>query len=98
MVSEFNAMRICALMKDMAASILCPPWGFPIGVCTTERFPDLGFFVFLDNVDLGILPVGFGAWEGVQSIETSSGIQIDGFSARTEPPGSIFNDFRDLCV
>ena len=42
--------------------------------------------------------MGFGVWEGVQSTDASCGIQIDGFSARTEPPGSIFDDFHDLGV
>ena len=34
----------------------------------------------------------------MQSIDVSCGIQIDGFSARTEPPGPIFEDFDDLGV
>ena len=42
--------------------------------------------------------MGFGVWEGVQSIDASCGIQIDGFSARTEPPVFIFDDLRDLDV
>ena len=56
---------------------------------------DFGFFDFSLNVDF---PVKFGVWEGVQSIDASCGIQIDEFSARTEPPGSISDDFYDLDV
>ena len=59
---------------------------------------DLGFFDFSKNADFGIFPVGFGVWEGVQPIDASCGIQIDGFSARTEPYGSNFNVFPDLYV
>ena len=58
----------------------------------------MGFFDFSENVELGNFPMGFGVCEGLQSIDASSGIQIDGFSARTEPPGSIFDDFHDLGV
>ena len=59
---------------------------------------DLGFFDFSENHDFGNFPMEFGVWEGVQSIDTSCGIQIDEFSARTEPPGSIFEDFHDFVV
>ena len=31
-------------------------------------------------------------------LNQANGIQIDGFSDRTEPPGSIFEDFHDLVV
>ena len=65
---------------------------------TTERFLDLRFFNVGRNVDFGNFPVGFGVWEGVQSIDASCGIQIDGFSARTEPPGSFFDDVDALDV
>ena len=41
-------------------------------------------------------PTGFGVWEGFQSIGNDCGLQIDGFSAQTEPYGSIFNDFYDF--
>ena len=40
--------------------------------------------------------MGSGVWEGLESIENGSGIQIDGFSAQTEPYGSIFDDFHDF--
>ena len=40
--------------------------------------------------------MGFGVWGGLQSIGNGCGIQIDGFSARTEPYGSIFDDFYDF--
>ena len=47
-------------------------------------------------MDLGDFPAGFGVWGGLQSIGNGCGIQIDGFSAQTEPYGSISNDFRDF--
>ena len=40
--------------------------------------------------------MGFGVWEGLQSIGNGCGIQMDGFSAQTEPYGSIFDDFHDF--
>ena len=41
-------------------------------------------------------PIGFGVWGGLQSIGNGCGLQIDGFSAQTEPYGSIFDDFHDF--
>ena len=38
--------------------------------------------------------MGFGVWGGLQWIGNGCGIQIDGFSAQTEPYGSIFDDFH----
>ena len=70
-----------------------PHWGL-----TTERFLDLGFFDFSENADFWNSPMAFEVWEGAQSTEASCGIQIDGFSVRTEPPGCIFDDFYDLGV
>ena len=55
-----------------------------------------GFFDFSKNVDFGNFPVGFGVWGGLQSMGNGCGIQIDQFSAQTEPCGSIFNDFHDF--
>ena len=40
--------------------------------------------------------MGFGVWEGLQSIGNGCGLQIDGFSAQTEPYESIFDDFHDF--
>ena len=40
--------------------------------------------------------MGFGVWGGLQSIGNGCGLQIDGFSAQTEPYESIFNDFHDF--
>ena len=40
--------------------------------------------------------MGFGVWEGLQSIGNGGGLQMDGFSAHFEPYGSIFNDFQDF--
>ena len=55
-----------------------------------------GFFYFSENVDLGNFPVGFGVWEGVESIGNGSGIQMDGFSAREVPYSFIFDYFHDF--
>ena len=55
-----------------------------------------GFFDFLENVDFWNFPVGFGVWEGLQSIGNGCGLQMDGFSAHFEPSESIFNDFCDF--
>ena len=44
-----------------------------------------GFLDFSENVDFGNFPVGFGVWGGLQSIGNGCGIQMDGFSAQTEP-------------
>ena len=38
--------------------------------------------------------MGFGVWEGLQSVGNGCGIQVDEFSAHTEPYGSIFMDFH----
>ena len=40
--------------------------------------------------------MGFGVREGLPSIGNGCGIQIDGFSAQTEPYGYIFNDVHDF--
>ena len=40
--------------------------------------------------------MGFGVWEGLQSIGTGCGLQIDGFSAQTDPYGLISDDFHDF--
>ena len=53
---------------------------------------------FSENVDFGNFPVGFGVWGGLQSIGNGCEIQIDGFSAQTEPYESIFNDFHDFGI
>ena len=51
---------------------------------------------FSENVIFGNFPLGFGVWGGLQSIGNGCGIQIDGFSAQTEPYGSILYDFHDF--
>ena len=56
----------------------------------------MGISGFSENVDFEKFRLGFGVWEGVQSIDASCGIQIDGFSAQTEPYGFIFEDFHDF--
>ena len=53
------------------------------------------FSIFGGNVDFGNFPVGFGVWQGVQSIDASCGIQMDGFSARMEPPESFSTILMD---
>ena len=40
--------------------------------------------------------MGFGVWEGLQSIGNGCGLQMDGFSTHFEQYGSIFNDFHDF--
>ena len=40
--------------------------------------------------------MGFGVWGDLQSIGNGCGIQMDGFSAQTDPYGSIFDDFHDF--
>ena len=41
-------------------------------------------------------PLGVGVWGGLQSIGNGYGIQIDRFSAQTEPYESIFDDLHDF--
>ena len=55
-----------------------------------------GFLDFLENGDFWNLPVGFGVWEGLQSIGNGCGLQMDGFSTHFEPYGCIFYDVHDL--
>ena len=55
-----------------------------------------GFFDFSENVDFWNFPVGFGVWEGLQSIGNGCGLQMDGFSAHFEPSESISIDFHDF--
>ena len=40
--------------------------------------------------------MGLGVWEGLQSIGNVCGLQMDGFSAHSEPSESIFDDFCDF--
>ena len=40
--------------------------------------------------------MGFGVWEGLQSIGNGCGLQMDGFSAHFEPSEFIFDDFHDF--
>ena len=47
-------------------------------------------------MDLLDFPVGFGVWEGLQSIGNGCALQMDGFSDQTEPYGSIFDDCHDF--
>ena len=54
------------------------------------------FFYFSKNVEFSFFSVGFGVWGGLQSMGNGCGLQIDGFSAQTEPYDSIFNDFHDI--
>ena len=72
------------------------------GKCADERAtpiaadPGFSHFYFSENVDFWNFPVGFAVWGGLQSIGNGCGIQIDGFSAQTEPCEFIFNDFHDF--
>ena len=42
--------------------------------------------------------MGFGVWESLQSIGNGCELQMDGFSAQTEPYEAIFNDFDDFGI
>ena len=50
-------------------------------------------FGFSENVDFCNFPMGFGVWEGLQSIENACGLQMDGFSPHFEPYRSIWYNF-----
>ena len=69
-----------------APPIAADPGGFPV----------FRIFDFSENVDFGNFLMGFGVWGGLQSIGNGCGLQIDGFSAQTQPYESIFNDFHDF--
>ena len=45
-------------------------------------------------MDFWNFPVGFGVREGLQWIGTGCGLQMDGFSAHSEPSESISVDFH----
>ena len=47
-------------------------------------------------MDFGDFPLGFGVWEGLQSIGNGCGLQMDGFSAHFEPSESISVDFHNF--
>ena len=51
-----------------------------------------GLSGFSKIVDFDDFPLGFGVWEGLQSIGKGCGLQMDGFLAHFEPYGSIFDD------
>ena len=51
-----------------------------------------GFLDFSKNVDFWKFPVGFGVWEGLESIGNGCGLQVDGFSAHFDSSGPIFDD------
>ena len=55
-----------------------------------------GFLDFSENVDFWNFPVGFGVWEGLQSIGNGCRLQMDGFSPHFEPSEFIFNYFLDF--
>ena len=55
-----------------------------------------GFLEFSENIDFWNFPMGFGVWEGLQSIGIGCGLQMDGFSAHFDPSDSIFDDFHDF--
>ena len=40
--------------------------------------------------------MGFGVWEGLESIGNGCGLQMDGFSTHFEPSDSISNNFDDF--
>ena len=51
---------------------------------------------FSENVDLGIFLMGFGRWEGLQSIGNGCGIQIDQLSTHFEPYEFILYNVHDF--
>ena len=55
-----------------------------------------GFFAFSEHVDILDFSVGFGVWEGLQTMEHGCGLQMDGFSAHFEQCEFIFDDFHDF--
>ena len=54
------------------------------------------FWIFRKMTIFGIFRWDLGSGGGLQSIGNGCGIQIDGFSAQTEPSESIFDDFHDF--
>ena len=60
------------------------------------KISDFRIFGFSENVDLGNFPLGFGVWEGLQSIGNGCGLQMDGFSAHFEPSEFILDHFHDF--
>ena len=59
-----------------------------------DSFSDFGIFRKL--IICLIFPVGFGVWEGLQSMGNAAELQMDGFSIRFESSESISVDFRDF--
>ena len=55
----------------------------------------LDFRIF-ENVDFWIFAVGFGVWEGLQTMENGCGLQMNGLSPHFEPYEFIFNYFCDF--
>ena len=55
-----------------------------------------GFLDFSENVDFWNFPVGFGVWEGLQSIGNGCGLQMDGFSAHFDNYESILEAISKL--
>ena len=55
-----------------------------------------GLLYFSENDDFGNFLIGFGVWEGLQSMGNGCGLQMEGFSAHFEPPESISLDFHDF--
>ena len=63
---------------------------------TPAGFRISDFWIFWKMLSFGFFPVGFGVWEGLQSIGNGCGLQMDRFSAHFEPHGSTFEDFHDF--
>ena len=70
--------------------------GAPPNAADPGGFPDFWIFDFSENVDFGNFPVGFGVWEGLESIGNGCGLQMDGFSAHFEQYESILDLFLDF--
>ena len=55
-----------------------------------------GFWDLSENVDFSIFPMECGVWDGLQSIGSGCGLQMDGFSAHFEQYEFISYDFHDF--
>ena len=47
-------------------------------------------------MDFWNVPMGFGVWEGLESIGNGCGLQMDGFSTHFKQYESILDDFHDF--
>ena len=86
--SRHEIMSALILLNKRVPPIAADPGGFPA----------FRIFYVLENDDFLNFPMGFGVWEGLQSMGNGCGLQMDGFSAHFEPCGSIFDNFLEIDV